>query len=345
MKKIVAIFVCLLMTATVFGMASSDVIGKKPPKPPGGDDPPANPAIAYNDINRGHIAVINADGSNKGVIVETYTENDEVKRPYQASWSPDGTQITYLLWETSMQNRYSICIVDVDIVDGKPQGSNHQRIVTDTWRNWDGPVWSPAGDDIAFVAQIPKNSPFILWSVDADGTGGPTALYTADQGTDIRWPSWNHDGTKIAFIEKSPASGGGYEYSIRVYDLATRLTTTEYGPTTEYSIVYGFDWSNDGNKFAFILYPSPDGENMNALCTFDIATDTLTLVAGTRDYGGLSWGISWSPDDSEIAFSSYPGARGKHNLMSIDLSTDKSTMLVKNTAYLPDWRRPTDTWP
>jgi WD40 repeat protein len=349
MKKIYAVFMCVLLIATVCG-ATSFALAPKPDKPGGGkpgggDDPPADPAIVYYHLNKGHLAVINADGSNTGIVAEPYFEDGKAKYPRAPSWSPDGKHITYKLWEDSSKNYYSICVLDVNIVDGKPQGSNHRRIATDTWLNFDAPVWSPNGDVIAFVAQIPKMSSYSLWLVNADGTGTPTAIYTVGQNDYIRWPTWNPDGTEIGFIEEEKLASGGKERSIRIFDLETEQTTTVLGPTTDYYIGYCLDWSNDGTKFAFVLDPPPDGGTPRSLYTLDIATKTLTLVEGPRDYGGLGWGLSWSPDDSEIVYSSTPGATGKNNLMSVELSTDKSTMLVRNIAHMPDWRPPTETWP
>jgi Tol biopolymer transport system component len=237
--------------------------------------------------------------------------------------------------------------VDINIINGEAQGSNHVRLVTDIWWPNSGPDWSPAGDIIAYIGQGLKNSPDALWLANGDGTGTPPKLYTADSNDRIAQTAWNPDGTELAFIESGPApSGSGTEYAIRVYDLNTDTITTVHGPTTDYSIGRGFDWSRDGTKLAFIVYPPPAGGTSDSLYTLDIATDTLEYVDGCQDDGGATMDVAWSPDDSQLAYvSTGSGGQGKRNLLSIDLSTGDSTMLIRNSALSPDWRRPSENWP
>jgi Tol biopolymer transport system component len=350
MKKIFVVFVCVLLIATICG-ASCSVLAKKGGgggKPGGGGDKPAaDPAIAYKDMNGGDICVVNADGSNNAKIVEPYSEDDHAKIPFNPSWSPDGKHITYMLDESQFTNMFSICCVDVNIIDGVPVGTNHVRLATDLWGiQGSNPEWSPAGDVIAFMAIYPKGSVRSLWLVNADRTGTPTKILTPNVDTEIKHPAWNPDGTEIAFIENAPATGGGREYSIKILNLETSVIRTVHGPTTDYSIGQNLDWSRDGTKFAFIVYPPPSGGSGNSLYTLDIATNNLAFVDGSQDDSGVSGCPTWSPDDSHIAYmSSGSGGKGKSNLMSIELSTGDLTKIVRNSAFTPDWRRPTDTWP
>jgi hypothetical protein len=189
-------------------------------------------------------------------------------------------------WTEKYQYGYEVCRLDP--VSGRSVrfGDGHE------WRHEQDPVWSPAGDRIAYRTY---------------GLGGGGVNVMAADGTrhrivpgprDAKHPSWNPDGSLIAVA--GTASGPQVDdiyvvgmpgpSSIRLTD----HTALDWQP----------DWSPDGRRIAFaserddtdprfvnaeIYVMDADGENERR----------LTALPGHADKP------DWSPDGSRIAFEAF----------------------------------------
>jgi Tol biopolymer transport system component len=151
-----------------------------------------------------------------------------------------------------------------------------------------GPVWSPDGSRIAFIAAGNQSEDFDLWVIDADGTGLRQLTDTDDVWEGV--PSWSPDGRHLSY---SHSLGGVDEGGqIRVLDVddpdAKQATVADLGDWPS--------WSPDG---AVILY-SGDADGTTALFTVPAGGGEATMLNTDGPPGASE--ASWSPDGSQIAF-------------------------------------------
>jgi Tol biopolymer transport system component len=329
MKKLFVILVCLFMIATVFSVSFAVSAGKggggKPPK----DDPPtpANPAISYYSYgDGGHkngLWVMDADGSHQTLI-------NEGKALFR-TWSPDGLTVAF--------ENGGLWLMDFNVIDGIPLGSNARKIASDTtFGDYRKPAWSPIDDVIAYVSAslyYDENNDYhqkhhikLIDPVPVNNEYQSTEIYSTTDEL-ISSPTWSPDGTELAYIKHSyPPLIGGQFISIEILTISNRevtaiteLSAEDLGVTD----VIGLEWSSTQND---VLAYSTGPE----IYTLDL--DTLT-----SEY--LCDGInpSWSPDDSLLAFVEIvPGKGNKgdtYNIKTLDLTTSEVTHFAKGLC--PDW--------
>jgi Tol biopolymer transport system component len=116
--------------------------------------------------SHGGIIVVNADGSDRRVLVDHGSPGPE------GAWSPDGTKIAYARMPgPAHRSSLEVWVIGAD-------GSDPTRLfhgeccLLDLW--W-GPIWSPDGHHIGFYddADVPFGSEL---TVNADGSGSPKVV-------------------------------------------------------------------------------------------------------------------------------------------------------------------------
>ncbi|MDR9414846.1 MAG: IPT/TIG domain-containing protein [Gracilimonas sp.] len=170
----------------------------------------------------------------------------------EPSWSPDGTQIAYLVGD--------------DMYTMNADGSNQVQITSEENTNEvESPAWSPNGERIIFRCdQGFGNGANQLCIVNSDGTN--LTVLTNNEYT-YRAPAWSPDGTKIAFHGYFDDNSGIKESRIFVMnaDGSNVVQVTEdlsIHPT----------WSPDGTKIAFVgnLNGDRDAEDTSSLYSINI---------------------------------------------------------------------------
>lgn len=293
---------------------------KKPPKPPpGGDDPPADPVIAFNAGNgpNPRIDVMNADGSNQATVYSQKSLGIG-----QHCWSPDGNAIAVKV-SVKRDGVYlkDLIRVDISVVDGEPQGSDPIVLVQDVASG--GVGWSPNGDVIAFTQMVGDNWGLIQ-TVPANG-GPVETIYTAPEGYNVHYPTWNNDGTKMVFTQ-----GASGQRSLMLLDLSDGSTTTIYGPTSDNM---GFmDWARTQDVLALYMIPTA-GEP--GIYLIDLTETSPTPVALWT--GGTSRSPSWSPDDSQLVFDTSTGPRKGQQISVYTFATGE--IEYHAMGMHPDWCR------
>ncbi|MFQ6107434.1 MAG: TolB family protein [Thermoplasmata archaeon] len=312
---VVAFLATLLMSFPLISAAPPDKC-EPWPECKDGEEPPADPAIAFCQSNR--IWVMNDDGSNQAVVFEGYFGYNSL------SWSPDAKSLAwsgYKYVPNVPGYDHGVWRIDVNVVDGEPQGSNLQRLVTPPGEDHyiGGAAWSPLGDEIAYMVRISDTESGID-AVPATG-GTPYRIYTSPDGFGVLAGSdvtWRSDGSRLAFISVEISVAR----SIMIIDRATGTVT--HSLLTGQFHFSGLDWAQGVDSLIF------DDGNSGMIYTVDIGTETAEPVVT----GSLP---SWSPDNSKIVYQQQLNRR-KHKISTYEFSTGDITPLAKGPAR-SDWRR------
>jgi len=235
--------------------------------------------------------------------------------PVAWSWSPDGTQLAYVLLDDrggyhlsvwSPQSRRAREIVRDLPVGSPPQWSPDGDTIAVVDRNQDiclypsaggerrclnvqpasQPVWSPDGESIAF---LPRLHPGGLSRIDVD-SGGVTPVFTGGQG--LNHPRWSPDGTQIAF-SYVPDTDGLRHIFVVLADGGDAVALTGGDSIQDQPV-----WSPDGRSIVYIDDPVKAGLQADVVVV-TIETGEVTAVTS---HPMNDADPRWSPDGRWLAF-------------------------------------------
>ncbi len=153
------------------------------------------------------------------------------------------------------------------------------------------PDFSPDGSKIAFSGRLPGDTTADIFVISVDGTG--MARLTTDPAID-RYPVWSPDGSQIAFLSNRT---GVFQVWVMDADGANPWQlTTDPGAKDQVP-----DWSPDGTRIAYQSLATGNGD------IYVIDADGTDPTQLTND-PALDFGTAWSPDGSQIAFSTSRGS-------------------------------------
>ena len=214
----------LVALAATLALAGSSAGGISAPPPPGDSvptwSPDASAIVFFSQRDGDSLRVVDPDGSGERripwlpasrqysfardwsritgpagqfaseMVVERLDGSDRVDLGAAAaqqkpSWSPNGTRLTYVVPSATPNHG--------DVVMARIDGSEVRRIADGL-----GPIWSPAGDEIAYLAGDYAHSSVHV--IRADGTGD-----FAVTGTAVGYgePTWSPDGTRLAVFHRN----------------------------------------------------------------------------------------------------------------------------------------------
>lgn len=231
---------------------------------------------------------------------------------------------------------------DSQLVTAKADGSD-ERVLVDG--RWNGAVWSPDGDHVAYVATDPETGQRTVRLVDAGGSDDRLVLDEAGEtGTVLdRAVDWSPDGHRlIVGVEGQGLVTVRRDGTDR--RALTRVPPSE-GPTVGGERLPVLDhrvrWSPEGARIAFVR--TDTGAKRDTLLLVDAAGGEPEPVVDRPDVRVA--GLAWSPDGRRLAFHLVDEAAELHDPDTIRHPSDVYTVAADGTGL----RRLTHTdrarWP
>ncbi len=305
MKKIYAIFVCLIFLGTILA-ASTSVVAPKPEKPPGGGggggpEPTGTIFFKYYDGTDYSVWTMNADGSSKtkqillGTGVQSLSRLQHGGHYWYAGFAavdgmyPDGFQ------------RYELFAVRDD-------NSSRVQLTNDATlsisQDWTQPVWSPDDETISWVAKrftddTVTEAGIYTAETTFDGNGDLTSIGTVSllwecdlwysSGNDMYHPiignfDWSPDSTKLV---------------IQKLEETSNLCIVDLSAETETFLTPGYTpkWSPDGSKIAY-----HDAYDINTINIDGSGEKTIVAVSDSKGWQYSTRDVRWSPDGNFLSY-------------------------------------------
>jgi dipeptidyl aminopeptidase/acylaminoacyl peptidase len=226
------------------------------------------------------------------------------KRIEQASISPDGTQVAY--------------IVAGELTVIPSNGGTPEPIEVEGKLALRDVSWSANSKQIAFIADLPGDTPSAqIWTAAIDGGA---SVKRAEVKGYAAAPSFSPDGSKLAllFIEGIPRTAGPlqpmtplagvigsqiYEQRLTTIDLKTNALT-QISPADVY--VYEYDWTPDSQGWVASAAHGAGDANWYVARLYQIANQPGEMKSGEmREIYAPKWQIAEphiSPDGKYVAF-------------------------------------------
>lgn len=220
--------------------------------------------------------------------------------------SPDGTQVAYT--RRSMDIMTDQPVSNIWIIDA--DGRNHRPLLTGA-RSFDGQVWSPSGDRLAYVTHVDGRGPqiHVMW-MDSGRTGALTNLRHGPGGL-----TWSPDGKWIAFSMFVEREGSSLAAP------PAKPEDAEWAPPV--TVIESVQYRGDGAGYL----------DMGDEHIFVVAADGGTprqITSGEYNHDGR---LAWTPDGKSIVF----GANRQDDwiydpmeaeLWSVEIATGEMTQLT-----------------
>jgi Tol biopolymer transport system component len=226
-------------------------------------------------------------------------------------WSPDGNWIAF---DSGLAGQSDVYLIDVRSGDVRNLTEN-----SSSDRFYD---WSPDSKSILLVS-----------TRDGQLTGNP-CLYTlaiAENSEIVRltepdsanvWASWSPNGEKIAFTSDRDGNAEIYVMDSDG-DNVTRLTEDQKFD--------GFPiWSPDGSKIAYISLDGSDDEQNPEIYVMNSDGSAQKNISNHPAQDGFNWEFYWSPDGSQILFTT--DRDGNLEIYLMDADGGNQTNLTNNPA-------------
>jgi Tol biopolymer transport system component len=219
-----------------------------------------------------------------------------------------------------VEDQYEIFVMNAD-------GTDKRRLTHTPYEDTD-PIWSRDGTLIAFVSD--RSGRFEIYLMNADGSNERKMTNNGGWG-----PTWSPDDSLIAF-ERIDEENPSNIYVMNSDGTGERRLTQKDSDLE----IYNSDWSPDGNQIVCAVEPIPEtAEFLIADSTINII-DIRDLLQGTGDTilvplprasDRVNDWPKWSPDGSQILFSSMAGRH--RDLFIIDADGTNLRNVTNSQSY------------
>lgn len=247
---------------------------------------------------------------------ETSMQFDVVQ---QTAIAPDGSRVAYVVRVPLIEGEQSEYLSHIWLVD-----SNGENAVQFTRgdESATSPSFSPDGRWLAFTTQRDTGEEEAGTQVWAIAVAGGEAFPVTASETGVGSYSWSPSGDRIAFLARDPDSeeekarkrekrdpifvDQNFKYN-HIYSVPFDPSTSEPADATRHTEgafhVTSFDWSPDGQRFAFSHQADPrldEGARASAIST--ASASGTAAVEPLVDLGGTDTSPRFSPDGEWVAF-------------------------------------------
>ncbi len=227
--------------------------------------------------------------SDRGAVPEPQAVAPVTSEPGDERWptlSPDGTRVAFSwVGPSAPGGRIAIKLLGSDSVSQVTDGADDSN-----------PVWSPDGQQIAFIRTFREPEPRRQICVIPVTGGQPRVLHTT--GHSMPGLTWWEGGNALLFPARVSATG---HHRLASLDLATFEVRILTNPPTAKEIAAAGDFlpvvAPDGRRVAF-LRETHEGRDVYVL---DLVTGSETRL--TRDGHRVS-ALTWAPDGKAVIMSS-----------------------------------------
>ncbi len=158
---------------------------------------------------------------------------------FPVAWSPDQTKLPFATMSTFQYVDFSTDPPSVQTIDSAGRGA----------------VWSfaPGGAQrIVFERRTASSNALFVSNLINGAFGPPTPLLPAPSDSPARNPSWNPQGTQVAFCAATQAAGRDDLYLVDVRGALPATPVLISDPTSHEARCASAAWSPDGSKIAYV---------------------------------------------------------------------------------------------
>ncbi len=219
---------------------------------------PDGTRMAVQGYNPDSLYVVNIDGTRLLRLTTTASVTDT-----EPAWSPDGQRIAFTRFHDTVNNRLQSAELWIMNADG---GDQQNIGINGAFADW-----SPDGTQLVYISG--KSGKQEIYTCLADGSNEQLLSETVTNAT---FPSWSHDGRKIAFCASLGDVNDGSAYEIFVMNAdgsdvmqITHNTSSDFFPSfspDDTEIVFESDLP-DGPGHEEIYVMNADGSNVRRITT------------------------------------------------------------------------------